>query len=92
LHFNFWHQKVSQRHVQGGSTSMDADARGDCWVRSNLGLSASVQYRRWLFPVIQPNAERNVTATVGILLHPRRIFQRFSTNATRRASGNGGRP
>jgi hypothetical protein len=35
---------------------------------------------------------RNVMVMVGILFHPGKLFQRFSTNATGSASGNGGLP
>jgi hypothetical protein len=37
-----------------------------------------VQYERWLFPVIQPNAERNVGALVEIMFAPQKLFQRSS--------------
>src|SRR6266849_2671375 len=67
IQLNFRHQKVSQEFIPGGGTLTDVGARGDYWVRSNLSLSASVQYERWLFPVIQPNAQRNVSAAVEIL-------------------------
>ena len=86
LQFNFRHQKVSQEFLPGGGTLTDVGARGDYWVRSNLGLSASVQYERWLFPVIQPNAQRNVTGAVGIVFQPEKLFRRASP------SDNGGRP
>jgi membrane-associated phospholipid phosphatase len=92
LQFNFRHQKVSQEFLPGGGTLTDVGARGDYWVRSNLALSASVQYERWLFPVIQPNAQRNVTSAVGIVFQPEKRFRHASTNTEEKASGNGGRP
>lgn len=92
LQFNFRHQKVSQQLMPGGGTLTDVGVRGDYWVRSNLSLSASVQYERWLFPVIQPNAERPVTGTVEILFQPEKLFRRSSTSAAGSASGIGGRP
>src|ERR1700687_3560413 len=75
LQFYFRHQKVSQEFVPGGGTLTDFGVRGDYWVRSNLGLSASVQYERWLFPVIQPGPERNVAASVEIQFQPQKIFR-----------------
>jgi membrane-associated phospholipid phosphatase len=92
LQFNFRHQKVSQEFLPGGGTLTDVGARGDYWVRSNLALSASVQYERWLFPVIQPNAQRNVTGAVGIMFQPEKLFRRASPNTEGNASDNGGRP
>ena len=75
LQFNFRHQKVSQQFIPGGGTLTDVGARGDYWVRSNLSLSASVQYERWLFPVIQPNSSTNVSATVQVLFEPQKLFR-----------------
>ncbi|MGB9434203.1 MAG: capsule assembly Wzi family protein, partial [Candidatus Acidiferrum sp.] len=49
LQFNFRHQKVSQQFVPGGGTLTDMGTQGDYLLRSNLSLSASVQYERWLF-------------------------------------------
>jgi len=81
LQFNFRHLKVSQEFIPGGGTLTDVGARTDYWVRSNLSLSASVQYERWLFPVIQPNASRNVTAAVQILFEPQKLFKHSAANA-----------
>jgi membrane-associated phospholipid phosphatase len=92
LQFNFRHQKVSQQLLPGGGTLTDAGTRGDYWVRSNLRVSASVQYEQWLFPVIRPNLQRDVSATVEILFQPEKLFRRSSTSAAGSAPGNGGRP
>lgn len=74
IQLDFRHQKVSQQFVPGGGTLTDAGVRADYWVRSNLGLSASVQYERWLFPIIQPGAERNIAASIEIQFHPQKLF------------------
>ena len=92
LHFNLGHQKVSQLHIQGGGTLMDAGGRIDYWVRCNLGLSESAQFRAWPFSAAQTNAQRNVTATVEFLFQLERSIQHSRTSATGSASGNGGRP
>src|SRR5215472_3480320 len=84
LQLNFRHEKVSQEYIPGGGTLTDLGARSDYWVKSNLGLSASVQYERWLFPVIQPNISRNVTATLQILFEP----HGFSLHAFNSAAGD----
>jgi hypothetical protein len=89
---NFRHQKVSQVFVPQGGTLTDFGVRGDYWFRSNLSFSASVQYERWLFPVIQPNASTNVSATVEILFQPQKLFQRSSQNGAETALDGGGRP
>jgi len=92
LQFNFRHQKVSQEFIPGGGTLTDIGVRGDYWVRSNLGLSASVQHERWLFPEIQPNVSRNVTATVQILFEPHKLFQHSAAGAPGATPRTGDRP
>jgi membrane-associated phospholipid phosphatase len=74
IQVNFRHQKVSQVFVPQGGTLTDFGVRGDyCW-RSNISLSASVQYERWLFPVIQPFAEKPVSATIEIKFEPQKLL------------------
>jgi membrane-associated phospholipid phosphatase len=75
LQLNFRHQKVSQEFITGGGTLTDVGIHADYWVHSNLGLSASVQYERWLFPMIQPGAQRNVAASLEIRFQPQKIFR-----------------
>jgi membrane-associated phospholipid phosphatase len=92
VQFNFRHEKVSQVFVPSGGTITDVGVRGDYWVRSNLSVSATVQYERWLFPVIQPNAATNVSTTVQILFQPQKMFQRSQQAATQTLSGEAGGP
>jgi hypothetical protein len=92
LQFNFRHQKVSQVFVPGGGTLTDAGVRGDYWLRSNLSFSATVQYERWLFPVIQPNPATNVSATVEISFQPRKLFQHSAQNPAETALWSQGLP
>jgi hypothetical protein len=92
LQLNFRHQKVSQAFIPGGGTLTDAGLRGDYWVRSNLGLSAWVQYERWLFPILQPNPSTNVTAAVEIRFAPQKLFRSAATNMPETSLGTGDRP
>jgi membrane-associated phospholipid phosphatase len=92
LQFNFRHQKVSQQLLPGGASLTDVGVRGDYWVRSDLSISASVQYERWLFPVIQPNVERPVSASVEIQFAPQRLFRRAAVGGTDIQSERGGQP
>ena len=91
LQFNYRHQKVSWQFIPGGGTLTDVGVRGDYWLRPNLGLSAWVQYERWLFPVIQPNSSRNVTTAVEVSFQPQKLFQRSAGNMASNASGSDGR-
>jgi hypothetical protein len=89
LQFNFRHQKVSNEFIPGGGTLTDVGVRGDYWFRSNVGLSASVQDERWIFPVILPTAQHNVTGSIEILFQPQKLFRRGGSNVTAGFSPNG---
>jgi membrane-associated phospholipid phosphatase len=89
---NFRHQKVSQQLMPGGGSLTDVGARGDYWVRSYLSVSASVQYERWLFPVIQPNIERPVSAIVEIQFAPQKTFRHSAMGTNETSLNDGGRP
>src|ERR1700680_4588495 len=56
LQFKHRHQKVSHEFITGGGTLTDVGIRNDYWLRPSLGISTTLQYERWLFPVIRPNA------------------------------------
>ncbi len=75
LQLNFRHQKVSHEFFTGGGTLTDVGVRNDYWLRPSLGISTTLQYERWLFPVIQANASRNVSATVEIQFQPQKLFR-----------------
>ena len=82
---NFRQPKVRQRHILGGNTLMDADARGEYRARSNIDFSCSM-----LFPIVLANAQRNSRPRVPILFQER-FFRRSSMSATRSEFWNGGR-
>jgi hypothetical protein len=92
LQLNFRHQKVSQQFIPLGGTLTDIGARGDYWVRPSVSVSAKVQYERWFFPVIQPQASTNVSATVEVLFQPQKLFQRSGKTETAAPVESGSRP
>lgn len=67
-------QSLWWRPSAAGGSLTDANVRAEFWPNSTFGFSVSTQYERWLFPVIQPNASKNVTAAIGILFQPKRFF------------------
>jgi Capsule assembly protein Wzi/PAP2 superfamily len=75
LQINFRHQKVSQQFVPGGGTLTDVGMRLDYWPTQILGLSTSVQYERWLFPVLRPGPQRDISASIGIQIQPQKVFR-----------------
>jgi Capsule assembly protein Wzi/PAP2 superfamily len=88
LQINFRHQKVSQQFVPGGGTLTDVGMRGDYWPTQTVGLTTSLQYERWLFPIIQPGPQRDVSASVGIQFQPQRIFHRGASNTVSEGNQN----
>jgi hypothetical protein len=76
LQFDFRHQKVSRQFIPSGGTLTDFGVSADYQLRSSLILSGRVQHERWLFPAIQPNANRNVTAAIQITLEPHDLFRK----------------
>jgi membrane-associated phospholipid phosphatase len=80
LQFNYRHQKVSQGFVPGGGTVTDVGVKGDYWFRPNFGVSASVQYERWTFPVIQIGQQTDVSASVEFLFQPQKLFRHSPTS------------
>ncbi len=81
LELNYRHEKVSAQFIPGGGSLSDFGLSTDYWVHSNLELSAWAKHERWLFPVIQPNADRSVTAAVQITYEPHHTFPRAPASA-----------
>jgi hypothetical protein len=75
VQINFRHQKVSQQFVPGGGTLTDVGVRSDYWFTPSVGFNTSIQYERWLFPIIQPGAQRDVSVSVGIQIQPQKLFR-----------------
>jgi capsule assembly protein Wzi/PAP2 superfamily protein len=75
LQFYFRHEKVSQQFLPGGGTLTDVGTTADYWFGQSVGISATVQYERWLFPVIQPGPQRNVSTSLGIQFQPQKILK-----------------
>ncbi len=71
LQFTFRHQKVSKQFfIPGGGTLTDAGVTADFLVRSRFSVSGSIQYERWLFPVISTTAKTNVTTSLQFVFWP----------------------
>ncbi len=88
LQFNYRHQKVSHQFIPEGGSVADFGVRNDYWLRPNLGISATLQVERWLFPVIRPNASRDVSATIEVQFQPQKLFRQAPSSF----SGAGDRP
>jgi len=67
---SFRHQKVSQQFMPGGGSVTDASLSADFWLRDDLSASGSVQYERWLYPIITPGAQTNFTSSLQLTFWP----------------------
>jgi membrane-associated phospholipid phosphatase len=72
LDLNFRHEKVSKQFLTDGGSLTDFAVKYDFQLRSNLGVSAMIQGERWLFPLITPDAQRNLATSIQVTYWPRR--------------------
>jgi hypothetical protein len=69
LQFSYRHQEVSKDFI-GGGRLVDYSARGSFLLNNNIEVSGGLQYEQWRFPVITPNRQSNLTATVQLTFYP----------------------
>lgn len=67
---SFRHQKVSQQYMPGGGTLTDVSLSANFWLRDDLSVSGAIQYERWLYPIITPGAQTNVTSSLQLVFWP----------------------
>ena len=71
LEFSYRHQKVSQQFLSEGGTLADASVKADWRLKSVIGISASVQYEAWTFPVLASARQSNITTMIQLSLWPK---------------------
>ncbi len=71
LEFSYRHQKVSRQFLPGGGTLTDASVKADFRLKSIFGISASVKYEAWTFPVLAAARQNNVTTMIQLSLWPK---------------------
>jgi len=67
---SFRHQKVSQQYMPGGGTLTDVSLGANFWLRDDLSVSGTIQYESWLYPIITPGAQTNVTTSLQLVFWP----------------------
>jgi hypothetical protein len=67
---SYRHAKVDKDFIPAGETLNDGSVKINWWLRRSLSLSGSVQYEKWLAPLLAPTAQRNWTSTAEITLRP----------------------
>jgi hypothetical protein len=71
LQASYRNAKVAPDFIPGGETLNDAALKGMWWFRRDLSISGSVQYEKWLAPILAPSAQTNWTTTVEISFWPK---------------------
>jgi hypothetical protein len=67
---SFRHQKVGQQYMPGGGSLTDVSLNVNCWLSNDLSVSSTFQYERWLYPIITPRAQTNVTTSLQLVFWP----------------------
>jgi hypothetical protein len=70
LQFGYRHAKVDHSFIPDGETVNDGSVKVDWWIRKEVSLSGSVQYEKWLAPVLAPGPQTNWTSSVQIAFYP----------------------
>jgi membrane-associated phospholipid phosphatase len=71
LQTEYRHAKVAKDFIPGGETLNDGSVKVNWWVRRDLSLSGSVQYEKWLAPILAPTVQTNWTSTVEVTFWPK---------------------
>jgi membrane-associated phospholipid phosphatase len=79
LQFGYRHATVAADLIPGGESLSDASASSNFWIHNDVQVSLSVQYERWLAPVLSPNAQTNWTSSIGVTFQPRHWAAPFHT-------------
>jgi membrane-associated phospholipid phosphatase len=64
------HQKAVGNFVEGGGTVNDAGVNAEIWLNARTEFSGAVQYEKWNYPLLAPNAKTNITTSVGLTFWP----------------------
>ena len=70
LQFYYRHAKVEKDFIKYGETMNDGSVSLNWWIHKDLSLSGSVQYEKWLAPILAPTPQTNWTSSVQIAFYP----------------------
>ena len=71
VQLSYRQMKLSNQFFPGGGTQNDAIARWVWQMRPDLFMTASMQYERWLIPLLQSGAEHNLTGGLELTFSPK---------------------
>jgi Capsule assembly protein Wzi/PAP2 superfamily len=70
IQFAYRHAKVDGNFIPSGETINDGSVKVIWQVRPDWNFSASVQYEKWLAPILAPTTQTNWTSSVNVTLWP----------------------
>jgi membrane-associated phospholipid phosphatase len=71
IQFGYREAKVAKDFVPSGETINDGSIAANWWLRDVVSLSASVQYEKWVAPLLAPGPQTNWTSSVQVTFWPR---------------------
>jgi membrane-associated phospholipid phosphatase len=69
IQFNYRNAHVAKDFLQGGSYR-DFGVISELRLRADLSVRTSLQYERWKFPLLSPNGNKNIAASVQVVFSP----------------------
>jgi hypothetical protein len=70
IQFGYRHAKVAKDFIPSGETIDDGSVTVNWWPRTFMNVSASVQYEKWLAPLLAPGPQTNWTSSFEISFWP----------------------
>jgi hypothetical protein len=70
IQFNYRHRKIDGKFSPNGGTVNDAAMKANVWLNTITEFSGSVQYEKWSIPVLAPQVQSNVTASLQFTFWP----------------------
>jgi hypothetical protein len=82
IQFAYREAKVAKDFIPSGETINDGSVAANWWVRDVVSFSASVQYEKWLAPVLAAAPQTNWTSSVEVSFWPRNWRSEAGRNRT----------
>ena len=70
IQFAYRYAKISKQFIPSGESIQDGAAKADWWLKPSLNLSASVQYEKWVSPILATGPQTNWTTSVAVSFWP----------------------
>jgi Capsule assembly protein Wzi len=69
LQLTYRRQTVDRVFLEGGQLN-DFGANGEFRIRPEFGISGSIQYEQWRFPLLQPKEQTNLSTSIELKFYP----------------------